>query len=415
MPQKEQGLGLITLLSALAYSCAFVIPPCWWMIGIGLALLWFVVVNLAMLSWQTAAMLGCMWGLVQFGIHTLWLIPLLLYKLACPLAWALSLYALLVCYFALWIGLFFVAMSYLGKYLSRRLLRFICAMGATHVLFMLFARYGLFIFGMSGGYPFASPCIPLAHLLCAVDESEQIIQQVPVPYTQDGTRKRYPPLALSQYYFHQLCQKTQNRKEGLFVAAESAYPFALNTMPEIISFFSSALNEEQHLLLGSVYSVGPNQDFQALYWITHSGLRDIYLKKHAVPFFERMPTFLKKCTTLRAVLNAEHDFCTDTEKEAVLWRITPSLQLRPAICSEFFLGSYRFAQSAATKDSVVMLVVNDGWYVAYFRKIMENLTQLDAVRLGVRIVYVGHFTTKVMLPKGLLCKFICSKMLKMLV
>ncbi len=381
----------------------------------GLVLFWYVIVNLAGLSWQRAVKLGCVWGLVQFGIHTLWLIPLLVYKLACPRVWALLLYALLVCYFALWIVLFFVVMNYVMSGVSHRLLRLACALSGTHALFILLARYGLFIFGMSGGYPFASPCIPLAHLLGIVDGSELVIQHIPVPYTQDGTRKRYPQLALSQYYFHQLCQKTIEAKEGLFVAAESAYPFALNTTPEIIRFFSSALKEEQHLLLGSVYSIEANQDFQALYWITHSGLREIYLKKHAVPFFERMPTFLKKCTTLRAVLNAEHDFCTDTEKEAVLWRITPSLQLRPAICSEFFLGSYRFAQSAATKDSVVMLVVNDGWYVAYFRKIMENLTQLDAVRLGVRIVYVGHFTTKVMLPKGLLCKFICSKMLKMLV
>ena len=86
----------------------------------------------------------------------------------------------------------------------------------------------------------------------------------------------------------------------------------------------------------------------------------------------------------------------------------------PAICADFFIGSYRFRLPSDMRDGPLVLFVNDGWYVAYFKKIMEKLTQLDAMRLGVPIIYVGHFSTKTMIAKEIPCKYVCSKMLKML-
>ena len=406
----KQHLFLIIILSALLYSFAFILSLLSWCVIPAVFLLFIIFKNLPQCSFKKTILYGIVWGFLVASIHTSWLIIMLISKINTPLIWAILLYGTFVSYLTILFLLFFLVIKYFQMPLPEWF-RLIIILFIFKIFFSFLSKYGLFIFGFNaGGYPFFSPMIPLMHYV-KKPAIVNNIGHIPIVYDTAGKRVVFNQEQATQKMFHALC-KFNNKNKGCIITGESAYPWALNLNNKAIKLFSAALTSKQTFLLGSIYKDQQGLEFQAVYLLTDKGIKKIICKKHAVPFFERMPTFLKKCTMIRAVLNAPVDFNTNENATIDTIFVQSIGSARIAICSDFFLGRLRFNIGKAS--TTTLLIVNDGWYVSYFRKIMENFTLLEALCNEVSIVYIGHFYNKTMVPKGLLCKSLCLKMLKAL-
>jgi hypothetical protein len=197
--------------------------------------------------------------------------------------------------------------------------------------------------------------------------------------------------------------------------------------PDVIELWSNVLPDNVHMLIGTQYAFG-DKLCQSVTWLNARRIKKNYVKKHCVPFIERVPHFYRKmefvrkfflddaCQFSRAKKLEQQNYFefTDNSMRANNYSKTGNsffaqakIIFIPQICSElFFVSSYKyFADIAKTVrrgasgiPAYTVFFVNDSWFMGYFKKIMQGSAKLKALLSGVPLIYVGHEELIVLTP-----------------
>lgn len=395
-------MWLHILLSALAFNVAFVFPDC-----VGFLILFSPLPLVILLGTKPGPWVGFKagwwWGVCVFGVHFTWLLELLLVH--SKASWLLSgmIYLAVVTYFALSSACWLLLALGFGS-----ILVFIM----TSIGFWLCIEHWIFMLpGLGTGYPFLNPCIPLSSyttflkliscvsiLTCPVN----IVYVAPVINRIKNTTAvwRTNPNAVGHKVYHQLCKHQDVSPQSFYVAPETMFPFPLNHYPEVVDLWCGAMPCASHFFVGSILEER-GKLYQAVFWLQQSPIINVYVKKILTPFVEKIPDMWKDIKILRNFFLAGcQDFCDDTKYtvhgDTDFFDVTPRLRVVPRICLEFFFQrSDEFEQyKDHSKKTIILFFANDSWFNNFFRTILYRLLVIKAHRIGLPVVYVGHFGCK---------------------
>ncbi|MFA6535163.1 MAG: hypothetical protein WCS92_02835 [Candidatus Babeliales bacterium] len=405
---------------------------------------------------------GLAWGMLVFSVHFVWLLVLLLDKVKSGKCFAIFAYAFGMTYFSLTSALWFVITAFLIKKFSRYYIPQILIFFATcYGYFYLLENYALWWLGRIEGYPFLNPLIPLINFKLFI----KALMFTGILFSRGvGSYNTYNSGVISNNYaglsaakldkpdyfefiylkpeivsvdqnlvsyeyqiYRKLCdlklwERRDEHKQFIIFAPESSFPFPLNTHPGVIELWSNVLPDNAHLLIGTQYKLN-EKICQAVCWLNKCRINNFYVKKHCVPFVEKIPHFYKKLKPIQDVflsrvfpegvaqfsrakkLRQQNYFefnCLDSLHK----NIHDKIIFIPQICSElFFVSSYKLffdiarANSCGSKDNqqvvqsqhaYIIFFVNDSWFLNYFKKIMQDSVRLKSVLSGVPLIYIGH-------------------------
>lgn len=367
---------------------------------------------------------GFVWGLLVFGSHFVWLAVLLATKSHAPWIFAFGGYALIVVYFSLTSGVwFYVTQRLLGRCRGKhtRLERPVGFLLSTIIYYYFIENWSLFILGRAEGYPFLNPLIPFAHyrpilwlvakigaLVCWVTFGSALVLH---PLTPGDVKFVYlPPVcgpqdnagAAGQRVYHALAKL--NVSSGgiptIIVTPETFYPFSLNLHQEQEALWTSVIPDDVHMVVGSqltLKSLYGVKFYQAAYLLNNGLIKKNYVKRHCTPFVEKIPRLWRRVTPLRDIfLQNSDEFSRGRQpiRDGV-FDIGGNLQFIPQICSEFFFKTtsgqlWDVCRKKNTRKTAILFLVNDSWFVEYFKQILKATTSIKAAYLGLPIVYVGH-------------------------
>ncbi len=371
-------------------------------------LLWYTAFSYKTL--QQACLYGLWWGLCFYGSHLDWLLSLLLNKSSYasrPISYAF--YGCMVFYFSLFASLWW-GLSFLLRVNKKFFLRLLSSLAGVVGYFVFLEYWGLLLFN-GGGYPFANPLIPLSRFPWFLSLVASLSNCLYGPtYQHDSgwpetielvyiAPKKTKDIQQRLYAVYQIIGRHKSEQLGrqlLFIAPESTIPFHINQESWMLTMLQSGLPPNAHLLLGAQFENEHQNLFQAVYCQNLRRIKNIYKKKHSVPFSEKMPPFLKKWSILKNIfLKDLRETIEDnsTEEDDIVFEINDDFIIIPRMCSELFFMccAKDFIKYRMMKKKVVLFFfVNDSWFVDYFTKIMENVTCIKAAWFGLPIVYIGH-------------------------
>ncbi len=243
--------------------------------------------------------------------------------------------------------------------------------------------------GYQEGYPFLNPLIPLAPLFTQVQQpSTQHIHYIqPIKSTHN-------PMIDGQIIFHHLSKQTYG-DANIIVAPESFFSFPINMYPQNIALWSCVIPPQAYFVFGTQWKEG-NKRYQVICCLHDTKIFFMYRKQHLIAFVECMPPWFKKNSFLRSLFLNNSEECQISSMSLDHIKLnnqTVSLKL----CSEFFFIKYNSDTNGVT---MVFFLINDHWFVDYFRKIIENLACVKSLWLNVPILYVGHSSCKLISRKG---------------
>ncbi|MFH1254118.1 MAG: hypothetical protein V1646_01660 [bacterium] len=402
---------------------------------------------------------GLAWGILVFSVHFIWLLALLLDKVKSGKGFAIFAYAFGMTYFSFTSAIWFVVTGFLIRKISRYYISQILIFLATcYGYFYLLENYALWWLGRIEGYPFLNPLIPLINFKLFT----KALMVTGVLFSRGvGSYNRYNSGVISNNHaglhaakldkpnycefiylkpeivsvdqnlvsyeyqiYRKLCdlklwERRDEHKQFIIFAPESSFPFPLNTHPGAIELWSNVLPDNAHMLIGTQYKFD-EKICQAVCWLNMRRINNFYVKKHCVPFVEKIPRLYKKLKAIQDV------FLTGIFPEGVS-QFSRAKKLRqqnyfefidkssidhdkiifiPQICSElFFVSNYKLffdiarANSCSSQDNqqvmqfqhaYIIFFVNDSWFLNYFKKIMQDSARLKSVLSGVPLIYIGH-------------------------
>ena len=341
---------------------------------------------------------GAAWGVAFFAPHFMWLYVLLLSKSHATVVQATLLYVCIVCYASALSGIMFLLFRWLGFVLS------------ASAFFLFATKYSLWFWGRWEGYPFINPLVPLAKykwFLCVYGFACSLFFPGRQPVALDDYKICYiqptykagqrPNLhAVGQGIYHALCNLeletfSDAYKDLIVVAPESAFPFCLNKQKKYVRMWGAVLPGNSHFFIGAhrrKKEGSTKKYFQSVFWLHRGLIMQAYDKKHLVPFVETMPVKWNTYAWAHGLfLKDVYAFSTPCDcVDDNLFRVAEHLCVAPKICSELFFCSERVLEQA----NLVLLFVNDSWFMGYIKDIMRSLAQLAAAQRGVPVVYVAH-------------------------
>lgn len=405
----------IIILSAVLYSISFFIETLCWSIVLSPIPLWYVFMR--MTNVLQACYAGLLWGIAVFGSINWWLFILLYTHGDVSLVTAAVAYAVIILYCASTVAFWF---SCLWWWMIAASLRFrYVGVGLLSIGYFCFIEYAiLFPLGKVQGYPFMMPYVPLAKSylflkLCALlawlcngiqpaghawQNYIELRYLAPVLNKQVGDIYKYNPCAVGQELYRQVCHnQTMYRKgkEIIFVGAESLYPFVINNHEAITSLWCSALEKHQLLMIGSYYEYR-SKLYQTVFSWDQSRIMHFYVKKHCVPFVEKIHYPWRRLECLKELFLKGRRFFARGKHcigEQIFTVAKGRVTIIPQICSELFMKTtrgYIQHQASCSKKNVIFFFVNDSWFVCYFKRLMRNSAHFKAIWWGVDIVYIGH-------------------------
>lgn len=400
------------ILSALFYSSAFLLLAVPILPGIlmlaALAMLWTVLRDISVNdSWTTIIRYGFVWGAVLFSLHFAWLPILLWTKSQAVGLLVVLLYCTVVVYCGLLSGLFFLVFKKTVYFVGfRRVLLFFW--GWWFVTFI--HRWFWLPLGIFEGYPFISPLIPLSKIpyffsFIAIFLGPDVCKNLDtttIGYIRPI--KSEDPVTLSQHFFKSISH-LQDQGKYLLVAPEGAYKFPLNYDVNAQKFLALAFTPETELITGG-YVVENNAWYQGVYYFTNRGIEKYYVKRHLVPFVEKMPLLFSRMSCMRKMfLHGRNEFSVKGCKNSSdnVFVLKNDLLGIMYLCSEiFFTQREKFYR----EKSLFFFLVNDSWFVDYFRKIMETVSHMTAASLGEPVCYVNSQECVLLCPHG--CRRVIS-------
>lgn len=373
----------ITLLSAILFNSAFFYPD----------QLGYVIIPALFFFWrmqlqpQTGNTL--LWALLVFPTHFIWLYALLRYQSRASIELAIGLYLFVVCYFIVLCAGWFALSSYIirnNKIEMRRI--FILASISCFYIVITHVSLSPFV-GHREGYPFLNPCIPLARTIMYFTNTTVTNNPATLPllYLKPMPSSDHPGID-GQRHFHALCNQKLTSKK-IIIAPESFFPFPINEYPEIVALWSCALPTGSTFIFGSQWQ-DASKRYQTACCITNHQLTCLHHKHHLINFVECMPAWYNQIACLQALfLHNAQDLSVSNASLKVFRHHGTNIMIQ--ICSEFFFTSLNID---SIKPNYIFLLINDRWFVAYFRKIIENLACIKSVWLNMPVVYVGHSSYK---------------------
>jgi len=351
---KKHSLCKITLLyntyfllsvSALLFSSSFVFPHYInFFVFLFLIPLFYLVVSNRNLSFKE----GLWWGSLSFAVHYYAILPLIIEHAQGKLrffAWFL-----LLIYFALHAGFWFLCSNWLTSYFKKRS---IVIWSVTSLLYFYWMDQHLFwIFDVKCGTPFSSPLLPLAAhgqwlyclpfigryilvliiILASSAWAQWLVRRKTVyllmgillwiPFIvgwffnwQEGTNELdeisflIPPKATAYMYdlAQEIMQQLQTVKDiqpnvKLIIAPESTFPFCLNDEKKFLVMWHENALDDTHLFIGS-HRREDSKIYNCLYWIYKGRIMFTYDKKHLMPFTEMIPKLMQPFVWLHSIFS----------------------------------------------------------------------------------------------------------------
>lgn len=402
---------LFVLSSAVLYAASFLcLPFFWW------ALFFFLIpLFWALRFYRLSFLHGVMWGCVSYGslLSAVWLVSIEYgagwFRYSAP--------GLVVLWFALWSGLWFVLLTMACSYTGSK--KALVQTSITTAYFMGIHTLVLWpFFGCAQGYPFVCPLIPLIYVsspgllpfihtagllfilvgiqvLC-VQKTKLALLGIGLFFLPDQrmagcwkqemlcTAERWScpePYERAQEICHHLIACKERHPEKRFIVLpESTFPFVLTEHLYAVKMWTdNALQTDTYLILGAYRREG-GKLFNT-FFITHQG-RIIYYydKTHLIPFFEQNHSnklVFKKGNSL--FLHKKESFSPGTSPQNT-FMLTGSDLITPLICSETFWTMPSCAQAVA--------LVNDSYFsLAYFPLTMRLLAHMNALEQRTDLLY----------------------------
>lgn len=415
----------IIILSALCYSGALCIAGAEFLVFVTPPLLGYGLAHAS--SLWAALSSGVCWGYIVYGCSCLWALHVLTAFTHAYAAVAVLIYLCVMGYFALTVGIW-CALTWLWLQRTRCWWSALRWMGVALIgfFYLICVDYWiLFPLGKLEGFPFVLPYIPLASYTwflrgCAfvsccwsggghTNDNHAWQRVVRIEYIAPILNKQYGvvryaenPCAVGQEIHRALCRAKRyphDGKETLFVTPESMYPFIMNDHQDQVELWLAALKEREHFFLGSYYQINQKL-YQTIFHWHDSRIMHVYVKKHCVPFVEKIhrpwrwlqvasELFLKDCLFFSR--GNHHIGCSVFDVGGVA--------IIPQICSELFMKT-RISEVECKRSlfrrGVVCAFINDSWFPAYFKRILRNIVQFKAAWWCIDIIYIGHEDCKVL-------------------
>lgn len=432
----------ITLgLSALCCASAFIIPPwCAELQFVGWVLLWYCVIQY---QERIGLVQACIWGALFYGVYWygiacfLWMhaqkfqeiafIFLLSYSVSTVLGWffiasaprrvLVRTYPRIksICWIASavmylwWVDThFFWIFGQKGNQLAWVWLPFLVRQWSWHIA-ACFSRHFLtavWVIGTAGVavslaryfYTTLLWCIGSYTILlfsCWMSQPSTLIKMPSVccvvPRSQSREQETYWERAHNIEILLQHAHKTTGA--DLFIFPESAFPYALNHVPEVLSLWKSAPGI---CVLGAHYQK-KGKLYNSFYVFDTQSSRITYRydKKSPLFFTETIPTFWKKLSWCHQLfLTNNLPFNKGKQRTTLFLKKLGSLS--PYICADLFMK-----RNPCKPADYSICIVNDSWFASsYIPRLMFLHARYKALQSQQNIIYVSYTYQYLLAPDG---------------
>lgn len=183
-------------------------------------------------------------------------------------------------------------------------------------------------------------------------------------------------------------------KNIILVSPETFFPYFLNldNKQDILKLWANILPENSMFLVGSQRESCDNNKtkyFQTIYRVERGRIIEYYDKKHRVWFVEKNPRLLRKLNLNNTLFLDEKNKFSKPKKLNKILKIN-KFNIAVYICSELFFLKDIKKECEQNNVKLIFFLVNDSWFLDYFKKIMQKFVYLISNRLNIPILYVGH-------------------------
>ncbi len=407
---------------------------------------------------------GLLWGIVVYSLQLIWLLELLLNKSQASIYNTIFIYLFIILYLTLLTIIIFCFIYFLFLKTKNLFFKILIFISSFYLYFYFIINKLLFFIDNNWGYPFINPLILLCRyksflfLLNLINfnfyntnqdvsknflERNKIIYLKPVIKTfNNGYNENTAALMIYQQLSAlDLYKISKNYDKLIIVTPESYFPYALNEYEKTLHLWENVLPQNSVLFLTAQRSQKKtsikNKYYQTIYKIESGRIIDFYDKKHRFWFVEKVPkdfNNLRLCKT--AFLAGKYSFSKGKVKNKI-FKINNQVNFIPMICSEFFFDNKDWIPGQARDDTgaticsefffdkdihchpeschefnrmvvsgssplnILLLVVNDSWFLNYFKKLLFYYAVLISNMKNIPILYVGHENFSFIKPSNL--------------
>ncbi len=437
-------------LSALLYASAFLFPvACHWCVFVWLIPLYGYSITHPNRSARCYAAQGFWWGALFFLLHMHALIYMLVQQ--APLTSACVVSMLLILYSCLVSACWFAGAAWCARRMAswHRLCIWVLA---TNLYIYLVDTLFFRCICLPRGYVFAYPLLPLAQgdcwswalghvphallVLCLCVGSACLAQGLWrsqqrmwclmtaaiffAPFCVGFFVRRQPsacayeqrcvyaqppayhkqmidvqPLAVACAINEQICRAVRLFPQASCILfPESTFPFALDLRDDVRQLWIDNVLwhvPDVTVVIGSHHSCGVSGEerMNTLFCLRDRHIGQTYDKKTRLPFAEYMPwpwsasrLFSEFLLKNKKIFHAPD--AVDRQDHTIYLAL--EMPVAPYICSDLFFNCPRPDDQADT----ILWLVNDSWFVAYWRQLMFLYARLQAQRYGRTILYIAH-------------------------
>ncbi|MBU4269896.1 hypothetical protein KJ644_01325 [Candidatus Dependentiae bacterium] len=239
---------------------------------------------------------------------------------------------------------------------------------------------------------------------------------------------------------------SKNYDKLIIVTPESYFPYALNEYEKTLHLWENVLPKNSVLFLTAQRSQKKssikNKYYQTIYKVESGRIIYFYDKKHSFWFVEKVPKNFNKIEWTKKLFLADRFNFSKGKDNCKIFQINNQVNFIPMICSEFFFkkdiktgsrlggrddtGSTIYSKFFFDKDiychsglavpdealrevwdpessplNILLLVVNDSWFLNYFKKLLFYYAILISNMKNIPILYVGHENFSFIKPSNL--------------
>lgn len=420
------------IVSAIGFASAFFCPDyVWWLVFVYLVPLFYCAIRFG-ITWLD----GFIWGSIVYQLHFIVLFDYF-WQHTCGSCLRLFAPIVLVVYFALYSGLWFLLMGHVVKK-TYNFIIYILAFLLLTLLYIWFMYEGVFwIFERWYGYCFTLPLLPLmsrgsllSHMstigiwlyICAlvmvqgsivcfllskkawylIVAGVSLLPFVCGFFSHGGIEQRTPDSFKSVGHVsveqiksispHQWALAindaietycTQNPKKDVLVMQETAFPFALNEHSRVVRLWSeNALNNDKHLIIGAGRTCNGKR-YNSLFHIHKGLIINHYDKRHLFPFTEYQ-TFKNKLWQIACARLWPDSLCCSPGSINPPIFECGNFKCAPQICSDIFLGHAHDIKNLKGdgKPIPLLCVYNDQMFSMYYAQRLIQLYILMIINLN---------------------------------
>lgn len=329
MPNKQNSRFFLLILSALSTVYGLMgLQGSWvsFLFGITLLFVWLT---------STSFYQGVMWGGILFSIHLSWVLVLF----AKHQAWGIGIivWFLLVSWYALWSGIWFVFFN------KNRMV-------STLFFFIFVTQISLWLFtGRFEGYPLCNPI--LGFLNKPEKKSCDLLQSGKIVWD-----KSFKPSFIA-YRMVDWLHNHKKEQTKIMVFPESTFCFDIDHFECFFPIWTEGFDD--CLILFGTHK----KEWNVVYGLCKGQCVFWYKKQHLMPFVEYIPRILDCIGCSRIFLQDHFPDLSGGEQDLIEHK---GMIFQIFICSEFFF------QAKKVKGYPILLLYNESWFEWEW---MKNLTE----------------------------------------